>query len=64
MCVYIGIFVVYPATQIRSLMAAMIGRPKLNLSSTDFTSFVEYYGMLRRGDKEGAAYLADKRSKI
>lgn len=44
-------------------MAAMIGRPKLALGSADFASFVEYYEMLRKGDKEGAARLADKRSK-
>eukprot|EP00752_Nemacystus_decipiens_P004444 g4057.t1 len=49
--------------EIRSLMAAMIGRPKLALGSKDFASFVKYYNLLSRGDKAGAAKLADSRSK-
>ncbi|CAB1098669.1 unnamed protein product [Ectocarpus sp. CCAP 1310/34] len=49
--------------EIRSLMAAMIGRPKLALGSKDFASFVEYYDLVSRGDKAGAAALADSRSK-
>ncbi|CAM9124539.1 unnamed protein product [Ascophyllum nodosum] len=49
--------------QIRTLMAAMIGRPKLALGSEDFRSFLEYYELLSRGDKKGAALLADKRRK-
>jgi len=44
-------------------MAAMIGRPKLALGSKDFASFVEYYDLLSRGDKAGAAVLADTRRK-
>ncbi|CAM9183646.1 unnamed protein product [Scytosiphon promiscuus] len=49
--------------EIRSLMAAMIGRPKLALGSKDFASFVEYHDLLNKGDKSGAAVLADTRSK-
>lgn len=49
--------------QIRSLMAAMIGKPKLALGSQDFASFLEYYERLCRGDKQGAALLADNRGK-
>lgn len=44
-------------------MAAMIGRPKLALGSEDFASFFDYYGLLSKGDKEGAAALADGRRK-
>lgn len=44
-------------------MAAMVGRPKLALGSNDFASFVEYYDLLSRGDKAGAAVLADTRRK-
>ncbi|CAN0165304.1 unnamed protein product, partial [Hapterophycus canaliculatus] len=53
----------YCYEKIRSLMAAMIGRPKLALGSKDFASFVEYYDLLNKGDKPGAAVLADTRSK-
>lgn len=49
--------------KIRSLMAAMIGRPKLALGSKDFASFVEYYDLVNKGDKTGAAVLADDRRK-
>lgn len=49
--------------QIRSLMAAMTGRPKLALGSSDFASFFEYYNLLRKKDKDQAARFADKRSK-
>ncbi|CAN0119267.1 unnamed protein product [Pylaiella littoralis] len=49
--------------EIRSLMAAMIGRPKLALGSNDFASFVEYYDLVAKGDKAGAAVLADDRRK-
>ena len=44
-------------------MAGMIGRPKLALGSRDFASFFSYYELHRKGDKEGAAALADERSK-
>ncbi|CAM9883978.1 unnamed protein product [Discosporangium mesarthrocarpum] len=49
--------------EMRSLLAAMLGKPKLAVGSLDFVSFVEYWGMLQRGDKAGAAGLADKRKK-
>lgn len=44
-------------------MAAMIGRPKLALGSEDFSSFFEYYQRVSKGDKAGAALLADGRMK-
>lgn len=49
--------------EIRSIMAGMIGRPKLALGSRDFASFFSYYELHKKGDKEGAAALADARSK-
>lgn len=61
--IYTAVHTIHPLEQIRSLMAAMIGKPKLALSSQDFTSFLEYYERLRRGDKQGAALLADNRDK-
>lgn len=61
--VYIFLRAMRISRQIRTLMAAMIGRPKIALGSADFASFVEYYDLLQKGKKDEAAKLADKRSK-
>lgn len=55
---------VYSSEELRSLLANMLGRPKLNLGYEDFCSFRKYYAAIRAGDEEGAAALARAREKM
>lgn len=51
--------------EVRTLLSAMLGKPKLNTSGLDdFVTFGQYWAAIRRGDAAAAGRLADARDKI
>lgn len=52
------------AEEVRGLLAAVLGKPKLASGLDDFVTFGLYWGAIRRGDTAAAARLADARDKI
>jgi hypothetical protein len=52
------------AEEMRGLLAAVLGKPKLASGLDDFVTFGLYWGAILRGDTAAAAKLADARDKI
>lgn len=50
--------------EIRTLLATMLGRPKLNLGYQDFVTFDQYYKAINKGADAVAATLASAREKM
>jgi hypothetical protein len=50
--------------EVRTLLSAMLGKPKLASGLDDFSTFRQYWAAIRRGDAAAAARLADARDKI
>lgn len=50
--------------EVRALLSAMLGKPKLGVGLDDFVTFGQYWEAIRKGNAAAAGRLADARDKI